>query len=560
MSKSDIKVPDIGGSTDVEVIELCVAPGDTIAVDDVLIVLESDKATMEIPAPEAGDVLEMKLAVGDKVSEGDVILLIESADSSNQTESAPDNDAAEEAKAETKAEAESVEGETESPDASSGEASEAKTETVTVPDTGGSDKVTVVEVSVKAGDNVAEEDTLIVLESDKATMEIPSPFAGIIEKLLVKEGDTVGTGDPIAELATEAGQVTQASAQSTPSTEPPAAESKAAAAKKSAPKAAASNSNAELRKEPSPAVEPGIDHKVHAGPAVRKVAREFGVELTQVQGSGPKGRILKEDVQSFVKARLKQGPVTAGSVGHGIPTVTLPDFSQFGPVERSPLSRIHKLTAENMHTSWLNVPHVTQFDEADITDMEAFRKSQKSVAEAKGTKLTPLPFILKACAYAMNRYPQFNVSIDMDSHELIQKRYVNIGMAVDTPAGLVVPVIRDVDKKSLWELAEECIELAGKAKDKKLKPAEMQGGCFTISSLGSVGGTAFTPIVNTPEVAILGVSKASMKPVWDGREFIPRLMLPLSLSYDHRAVNGADAARFTSLLGVLLGDLRQLLL
>ena len=546
MSKIDIKVPDIGGSTDVEVIELCVAAGDTVAVDDVVIVLESDKATMEIPASDAGDVLEMKLAVGDKVSEGDVILLIESADTTTDDRSEPVADA--KGAVETAApDAQSIEDKTV---AKRVETTQPRVDIVSVPDTGGSDKVTVVEVSIKVGDEVAEEDTLIVLESDKATMEIPSPYAGTVKQLLIKEGDTVGTGDPIAEVSIKGGKVVTVSEESEPQNKPAVSQ----------PAAAAPKADLAKPEKVNAAIEPGIDHKVHAGPAVRKLAREFGVELSQVSGSGPKGRILKEDIQSFVKTRLKQGPVSAGTVGHGIPSVTLPDFSQFGPIERSPLSRIHKLTAENMHKSWLNVPHVTQFDDADITDMEAFRKAQKAVAESKGTKLTPLPFILKACAYAMNQYPQFNVSIDMDSHELIQKRYVNIGVAVDTPDGLVVPVIRDVDKKSLWQLAEECIELAGKAKDKKLKPAEMQGGCFTISSLGSVGGTAFTPIVNTPEVAILGLSKASIKPVWDGGEFKPRLMLPLSLSYDHRAVNGADAARFTTLLGVLLGDLRQLLL
>ncbi|UZE96873.1 dihydrolipoyllysine-residue acetyltransferase [Alkalimarinus alittae] len=543
MSTSDIKVPDIGGSTDVEVIELCVAAGDTIAVDDVLVVLESDKATMEIPASAAGDVLEMKLAVGDKVSEGDVIVLIEPADAISEQESVSaaakaenEEDAIEQAPVKAEREPEAVSG--------------SDIKTVSVPDTGSSDKVTVIEVTIKVGDAVEEDETLIVVESDKATMEIPSPHSGTVEKLLVKEGDTVGTDDPIVELMVKGKRGAPTKEKTVDSEPAPKAET---IAQKGAPTVAHSTAEASVTTH-------GIDQKVHAGPAVRKLAREFGVDLVHVVGSGPKNRILKEDVQAFVKAGLKQGSVSAGAVGQGIPSITLPDFSQFGVVEHTPLSRIHKLTAENMHKSWLNVPHVTQFDEADITDMEAFRKSQKAVAEAKGTKLTPLPFILKACAYAMNRYPQFNVSIDMDSHELIQKRYINIGVAVDTPAGLVVPVIRDVDKKSLWQLAEECIDLAGKAKDKKLKPAEMQGGCFTISSLGSVGGTAFTPIVNTPEVAILGLSKASIKPVWDGSEFLPRLMLPLSLSYDHRAVNGADAARFTALLGVLLGDLRQLLL
>ena len=433
MSKIEVKVPDIGGSTDVEVIELCVSPGDTIAVDDPVIVLESDKATMEIPASDAGSVLEMKVAVGDKLSEGDLILLVEGSDASGVSEP----------KAAPPAEA------------------------------------------IKDP----------VVESKEPEPKQEKPETTLDKNTAVSAPDVNEVGD-----------------------------------------------------------------KVHAGPAVRKVAREFGVELSKVKGTGPKGRIVKEDVQLYVKTRLKQGGNSSGAVGSGIPAVKLPDFSQFGTIERSPLSRIHKLTAESMQTSWLNVPHVTQFDEADITEMESFRKAQKSVAEAKGTRLTPLPFILKACAYALNQYPQFNTSIDMSTHELIQKRYVNIGVAVDTPAGLMVPVIRDVDKKSLWELAEECIELAGKAKNKKLKPNDMQGGCFTISSLGSIGGTAFTPIVNTPEVAILGLSKASIKPVWQGEEFVPKLMLPLSLSYDHRAVNGADAARFTTLLGLLLGDLRQLLL
>jgi pyruvate dehydrogenase E2 component (dihydrolipoamide acetyltransferase) len=302
--------------------------------------------------------------------------------------------------------------------------------------------------------------------------------------------------------------------------------------------------------------------KVHAGPAARKIARELGVDLTLVKGSGPKQRIVKDDVQAFVKAQMQKAQSGASNVvsGSGIPAIKLPDFSQFGAVERQPMSRIHKITAANMSANWLNIPHVTQFDEADITELEVFRKQQKKMAELRNVKLTPLPFILKACAYALAQYPQFNVSLDMDKEELIQKSYINIGFAVDTPDGLVVPVIRDVDQKGIWQLAEECMALAKKAKDKKLLPSDMQGGCFTISSLGSVGGTAFTPIVNAPEVAILGVSKAAMKPVYDGEGFVPRLMLPLSLSYDHRAVNGADGARFTSLLSELLGDIRNLVL
>jgi pyruvate dehydrogenase E2 component (dihydrolipoamide acetyltransferase) len=300
---------------------------------------------------------------------------------------------------------------------------------------------------------------------------------------------------------------------------------------------------------------------VHAGPAVRKLARELGADLTRVKGSGPKGRIVKDDVHAYVKSQLQQAQQGSGvATGSGIPGVKLPDFSQFGEIEREGMSRMMAATATNMQRSWLNVPHVTQFDDADITEMEDFRKAQKAAGEKRGVKMTPLPFLLKACAAALAELPQFNVSLDMERKEVVRKKYIHIGIAVDTPHGLMVPVIRDVDQKGLWELAAESAELAQKARDKQLKPAEMQGACFTITSLGGIGGTAFTPIVNTPEVAILGVSKASMKPVWDGKEFLPRLMLPLSLSYDHRAVNGADAARFTNLLTQLLGDIRTLLL
>jgi len=302
---------------------------------------------------------------------------------------------------------------------------------------------------------------------------------------------------------------------------------------------------------------------VHAGPAVRKLARELGVDLARVKGSGPKSRIIKDDVHGYVKAQLQQaqqGAVVPGAGTSGIPGVKLPDFSQFGEVEREGMSRMMSVTALNMHRSWLNVPHVTQFEDADISDMEDFRKSLKALGEKKGVKMTPLPFMLKACAAALAELPQFNVALDMDRKEVVHKKYIHIGIAVDTPHGLMVPVIRNVDQKGLWELAAESAELASKARDKKLKPAEMQGACFTITSLGGIGGTAFTPIVNTPEVAILGVSKAAMKPVWDGTAFQPRLMLPLSLSYDHRAVNGADAARFTSALARLMGDIRTLLL
>ncbi|WP_097461991.1 dihydrolipoyllysine-residue acetyltransferase [Mangrovitalea sediminis] len=542
MSAIEITVPDIGGSTDVEVIELLVKAGDQVAVDDPVIVLESDKATMEVPCPQAGRIVEMKVAVGDKVSEGSLMFLME----------VEGDGEAPAAKAEAPAEPEApVEAPVEAAAEPATPAGGSRTETVTVPDIGGSEDVPVIELSVAEGDTVAVDDPLLVLESDKASMEIPAPFAGKIGKLLVKVGDTVSQGTAILEMTV---MDTAAPAQA-PASKPASAPSQPAAKQ---PEPAPAPAPATAAAEPAP-----TSGKVHAGPAVRKLAREFGVDLAQVKGSGPRNRIVKEDVQRFVKAgmqRLQSGG-SAVSGGAGLPTVKLPDFSQFGAIERQPMTKIHQVTAENMQRNWLNVPHVTQFDEADITEMENFRKDQKAAGEKRGVKLTPLAFMLKACAYALKTYPQFNVSLDMDRREVVQKHYIHIGVAVDTPNGLMVPVIRDVDQKSLWEIAEEMADLAAKARDRKLKPAEMQGGCFTISSLGGIGGTAFTPIVNTPEVAILGVSKSQFKPVYDGKGgFVPRLMLPLSLSYDHRAVNGADAARFTALLSDLLGDLRKLLL
>ncbi|AZZ94171.1 dihydrolipoyllysine-residue acetyltransferase [Hahella sp. KA22] len=542
MSNIEVKVPDIGGASDVEVIEVCVKPGDEVSAEDSLIVLESDKATMDIPSPQAGKIAELKIKVGDKVSEGDLILLMAGEGAAEASEPAP-------AQEEKPAPAPAQEPEPAAPAAAP--AASGGVQTIPVPDIGGAEGVTVIEISVKEGDTVKVDDPILVLESDKATMEVPSPVAGVIKKLLIKANDSVNEGDAIAEIEVEgaapaAAPAEQAPAQSKASAEP----AKAAPAPVSAP----------AQQESAPAT----SGKVHAGPAVRRLAREFGVDLAMVKGTGPKGRILKQDLQTFVKNGMQQLKAGAAggavSAGVGLPTVKLPDFSQFGQIDRLPMSKIHQVTADNMARNWLVVPHVTQFDDADITDLEDFRKAQKTAGEKKGVKLTPLPFLLKACAYALETYPQFNVSLDMDKKEVIQKHYINIGVAVDTPAGLVVPVIRDVNKKSLWELAQECAEMAAKAKDRKLKPNEMQGGCFTISSLGSLGGTAFTPIVNTPEVAILGVSKAQMKPVYENGGFVPRLMLPLSLSYDHRAINGADAARFTSLLGELLGDIRKLLL
>ncbi|MGB2516737.1 MAG: dihydrolipoyllysine-residue acetyltransferase, partial [Pseudomonadales bacterium] len=421
---------------------------------------------------------------------------------------------------------------------------------IIVPDMGGANDVEVIEVAVAEGDEIAEGDTLVVVETDKASMELPATAGGKLTSFKLTEGSKINQGDLMAVVQSSVAAPTPA----------PAPVAEAPAAKPAAPAApAVTPQSAPPKPATAPAAVPANGGKVHAGPAVRMLAREFGVDLAQVAGTGPKSRILKEDVQAFVKQRLS-APVATASAGGSIEKPPAIDFSQFGDVEKVKMSKIHRLTAQNMTRSWLNVPHVTQFDHADITDLEAFRKGLKAEAERRGTKITPLPFMLKACAMALREFPQFNVSLDNDGEHLIQKHYVNIGVAVDTPAGLVVPVLRDVDKKSIWELAAEVIAMGAKAKDKKLMPADMQGGCFTISSLGSIGGTSFTPIVNTPEVAILGVSKADMQPRWNGTEFEPRLMMPLSLSYDHRAINGADAARFTSYLGKVLSDIRHLVM
>lgn len=549
MSDLNVKVPDIGDASEVEVIEVSVSVGDTVEEGDTLIVLESDKASMEIPAPAAGVIQQVLIKEGDQVNEGvDIVVLSGSpAEPQASVEQAPAELAISAAPAaESAAMAEAV---------------------ARVPDIGDASDVEVIEVTVAVGDSVSEGDTLIVLESDKASMEIPAPSAGTIQSLSVSEGSKVGEGDEIAVILGSAAASAPASAAAeTAPAEAPVASPAPAPVPAAAPAAAASQPKSAAPSATAPAKAPtagptssAVD--VHAGPAVRAMARDLGVDLAQVMPSGPRNRVLKEDVQNFVKKALAN-PAPAASVqtGSGIPGVKLPDFSKFGPVTREKMSKLHRVTADNMTKSWLNVPAVTQFDEVDITDLEAFRKAKKASAEKAGVKLTPLPFLIKAAATVLRELPQFNVALDMDSGEIIKKDYVHIGMAVDTPAGLMVPVIRDADKKSIYEIARETIELAGKARDRKLTAADMTGGCFTISSLGSIGGTQFTPIVNTPEVAIMGVSKASMKPVWDGSAFQPRLVMPISLSYDHRAVNGADGARFTTRMAQLLGDIRELVL
>ncbi len=542
MAIETIKIPDLGGGDGVEVIEICVAVGDVVEAEDSLLVLESDKASMEVPAPQSGTVKSIALKVGDTVSEGDVILELELADGA-QAESAPA-----ESESATSVE-EPVVAESSAPEPAAPAPSGGK-QTVVVPDIGTGDEVEVIEICVAEGDEVEEGDSLVVLESDKASMEVPSPYSGVVLAIKTSNGAKVSQGSELVEMSV-AGQASAPAEAAAPSPGPvakPVSEPASASAPKAVP-------------EPVTAVSDDGDAGVYAGPAVRKLAREFGIPLSAVTGTGPRGRVVKEDLHAYAKSRLASPSVgSAATGGAGIPPVPEIDFSQFGEIDVQPMSKMHKLTAANMHRSWLNVPHVTQFDDADITELEDFRNSMKREAEQRGLKLTPLPFLLKAAAVALRNNPIFNASLAADGENIVYKKYIHIGVAVATPAGLMVPVVRDVDKKSIWELAAESAELAQKAKDRKLKPAEMQGGCFTISSLGGLGGTGFTPIVNTPEVAILGVSKLAVKPQWDGESFIPRKMLPLSLSYDHRAINGADAGKLFTELNALLSDIRRLLL
>ncbi|SEL15394.1 pyruvate dehydrogenase complex dihydrolipoyllysine-residue acetyltransferase [Halomonas daqiaonensis] len=553
----EIKVPDLGGAEEVEIIEVAVSEGDEVAAEDPLITLESDKASMDVPSPHAGKLVSLTVKEGDTVSEGDVIGTMEVADVGSgegddevepaaESSSAPeDSDTQDEAPAEEQA-------------AGSGEPERKE---VRVPDLSGSSDVPIIEIAVSAGDEVDEEDPLITLESDKASMDVPSPYKGKLVELTVKEGDTVSEGDLIGYI-----EVAGAKAAPKKASEKPSEKKAEPSAPKESEKASETPAGSPSPEAQMAAHKPREGKLVHAGPAVRMLARELGVDLALVKPSGPKDRVLKEDVHAYVKQVMQgkaQTPAAAAppaAVGGGIPPIPDQDFSQFGEVEEKPMGRLMKMGATNLHRSWVNLPHVTQFDEADITELEAFRKSMKAEAEEQGAKLTPLPFLIKACAFALRKFPQFNVSLKSDGETVVHKKYVHIGLAVDTPDGLMVPVIRDADRKSLIELAKESVELAKKAQSKKLKREEMTGGCFTISSLGSIGGTAFTPIVNAPEVAILGISKAQMKPVWDGQDFQPRLMMPLCLSYDHRAVNGADAARFTAFLGQVLTDIRRLLL
>lgn len=538
-----IRVPDIG-TGEGEVIEVFVKVGDRIEEEQSLLTLESDKASMEIPAPKAGVIKSLAFKLGDRLKEGDDLLELE-VDEQAAAEAAPESKP--EPAAESAAEPAASTAKTAAIPSVAEVAAEDVIEEVYVPDLGTDAKARVIELMVAVGDDISAEQSLLTLESDKASMEIPSPVSGEVVEVLVRLDAEIGTGDLIlkVKVAQEAGShpvvADEPAADSTPVAKP---RPEVSVAPETAPLGA-------KRKKTS---------TVHAGPAVRKLAREFGVDLGLVTGTGPHQRILKEDVHAFVQSALTKQASTTGELGSGIPTVPEVDFTRFGEVEEVPMTRLQQVGAMNLHRSWLNVPHVTQFESADITELEAFRVDQRSVAEKAGVKLTILPFLMKACAHLLQEMPDFNSSLAPSGKALIRKKYVHLGFAVDTPDGLLVPVIRDVDQKSLLQLAAEAAELADKARNKKLRADEMQGACFTISSLGHIGGDGFTPIVNTPEVAILGVSRAKMQPVWNGEGFKPRLVLPLSLSYDHRVINGVAAAHFTRRLSELLAEIRGLLL
>jgi pyruvate dehydrogenase E2 component (dihydrolipoamide acetyltransferase) len=560
----EVKVPDIGDFTDVPVIEVLVKAGDSVKAEDSLVTLESDKATMDVPSPSAGVVKAVKVKLGDKVSEGSVIVTLEAeaatgAKPASPAQPAPVAAPASPPAAATPPAAPAPPTQRESGAAASTPAGTTQSIEVKVPDIGDFKDVPVIEVLVKPGDGVKAEDSLVTLESEKATMDVPSPSAGVIKEVKVKVGDKVSEGNVIVIIEAAGARAA-------------AAPKEAAVASATAPTPSPPAPSVPEKKAPSapagatPPVDSESFKKAHASPSVRALARELGVDLSRVKGSGPKDRVLREDVQKYVKEVMSGA--SAGSTGAaassagGAALNLLPwpkvDFAKFGPIEVKPLSRIKKIAGANLHRNWVMIPHVTNHDDADITDLEALRVLLNKENEKAGIKVTMLAFLIKVCVSALKKFPEFNASLDGDN--LIYKQYFHIGFAADTPNGLVVPVIRNVDQKGVLAIAKEMGELSAKAREGKLGPADMQGGCFSISSLGGIGGTYFTPIINAPEVAILGVCRSTMRPVWDGKQFSPRLILPLSLSWDHRVIDGAAAARFNTYLIALLGDMRRSLL
>lgn len=538
MSKTiDIVVPDLGDFSDVEIIELLVTVGHKVEREDGLLTIETDKASMDIPAADDGVIESLSVKLGDTISSGDVIGTLNVA----ATEVTAEDPAAEE-QAATEDPSPAAPDEPVAPPAAPKPVGK---QTLIVPALGDFDGVEVIEVHIAAGDSVEIEDPLVTLETDKAAMDVPATTAGTIVSVSVKVGDTVSKGTELAIIDAIESPIAAAGAAAPPTSTP--------AAKVAPPQAAA--------KPSAPREMPSINEagfsKAHASPSVRKLARELGVNLVQVSGSGGKQRILHDDVKAFVKSILTDQ--SSQSTGTSLPKTPSVDFAKFGEIDIQPLTRIQKISGPRLQASWINIPHVTQHDQADITDLEARRQQLKGAAKERGISLTPLAFIMKACVTALNEFPKVNSSLSDDGDKLVYKKYCHLGFAADTPNGLVVPVIRDADRKDVYELAQELGELSALAREGKLKVAQMQGACFTVSSLGGIGGTAFTPIVNSPEVAILGVSRSTTQPVWNGNEFVPRLMLPLSLSYDHRVIDGAMAVRFTTFLGKALSDVEALL-
>ncbi|UYO95343.1 dihydrolipoyllysine-residue acetyltransferase [Pollutimonas sp. M17] len=569
----EIKVPDIGDFSEVEVIELLVAQGDTVSAEQSLITVESDKASMEIPSPQAGVVKSLKVKVGDKIKEGSVILQLEAADAAGEKPAEPAVKKTEAAPEQAPAAPQQAKGAESAPAQAAAPQGQGEAVTVAVPDIGDSTDVEVIEIMVSVGDTIAAEQSLITVESDKASMEVPSSHAGVVTAIKVKLGDKVNKGSAILELKADGGAKPAAAAAGAPAPaqeQAPAQEPASSAAQASAPSdPAEGQALASVPPERHSPTEAFADADVplrnlpHASPSVRKFARELGVNLASVRGSGAKNRITQDDVRKFVKQALSVGGgtgATAAAADGGFSVLGWPkvDFAKFGQIDTKPLSRIKKISGANLHRNWVMIPHVTNNDAADITELEELRQTLNKENQKSGIKVTMLAFLIKAVVAALKKFPEFNASIDGDN--LVLKHYYHIGFAADTPNGLVVPVIRDADKKGIVELAKETAELAGLARDGKLSPSQMQGGCFSISSLGGIGGTSFTPIINAPEVAILGVSRSAHAPVWNGKEFQPRLMLPLSLSYDHRVIDGAAAARFNAYLGSLLADFRRIAL